>query len=307
MSRLLVKVTDLTHVNEEDVWVYISKKSEVSYTELVRAFVDSKRCAKQTLINYKKYLEKEGKIEKRLSETTGRPVYYVPSEKKMEVKAIEGEKDFLDELHSLSPEQRVDHVENLRKDLTRYKRRVRIAELENEPLPLIAVAKKLRRIQEKLGWKVIIDRAKVRPNPVRILIHTGQEAELAWTSRGAKSEKPSDIELKIVSLDEYTNTYAHNHWKLLFQWKMKHGRKAIIAAAYKELLRLDAEEIEDELESWKKEYGLTEKNWRRIRPAIRRSMKQGFLDEEIDHFISLYKKGKTPKADEPRSNKPKSP
>ena len=46
-----------------------------------------KRCAKQTFMNYKKQLEAIGKLKKKISEKTGRPIYYVPDEFEEEVRA----------------------------------------------------------------------------------------------------------------------------------------------------------------------------------------------------------------------------
>ncbi len=60
----------MAQIDENDVWLFIHRMGEASYTDLIRAFVDSKRCAKQTLLNYKKALEKEGKIKK-----AGRGIY----------------------------------------------------------------------------------------------------------------------------------------------------------------------------------------------------------------------------------------
>lgn len=47
-----------------------------------------KRCAKQTFMNYKNQLEAAGKLKKRISERTGRPIYYVPEEYEKEVRLL---------------------------------------------------------------------------------------------------------------------------------------------------------------------------------------------------------------------------
>jgi len=138
----------------------------------------------------------------------------------------------------------------------------------------------------------------MRPlSPIKILTDTGQEVELTWTSLDGTELKPNDIELKIVSFDEYTDNYVGTHWKLLFQGKIKKKRKAVIAT-HKELLRLDAEEFDDELLHWKEESGLTENDWKKIRPKIRKFMEQGFLQEEVARFIRSYVESKTPKSEQ---------
>ena len=80
--RLLVEVTDLLGVKksakgEDDVWLFLHGRDEVSYSDWQRAFVDSGLMAKQTWLHHKLALEKEGKVMKKLSEKTRSPVYYV--------------------------------------------------------------------------------------------------------------------------------------------------------------------------------------------------------------------------------------
>jgi hypothetical protein len=63
---------------------------ETSWSDFENAFgpwdgrARSKKCAKQTFIKYKKRLEAERKLRKRLSSKTGRAIYYVPDEFKRE-------------------------------------------------------------------------------------------------------------------------------------------------------------------------------------------------------------------------------
>lgn len=66
-------------------------------------FVDKKKCAKQTMLNYKLRLEAEGKIAKKISEQTGRPVYYVPDRWKTAVKDLIDKREMKEILDKMSP------------------------------------------------------------------------------------------------------------------------------------------------------------------------------------------------------------
>lgn len=75
-------------VDLNDVWIYIYEKGEARYTDLIRAFVDTGKRSKTVLLSYKKQLEVAGKIKKKISDVTGRPVYYVPIDRLNEVKLL---------------------------------------------------------------------------------------------------------------------------------------------------------------------------------------------------------------------------
>jgi hypothetical protein len=150
----------LTFISKEDLWVYIYQVGEASYSGLVRDFVDEgKRCSKQTLLKYKDFLMKEGKIAKDISKKTGRPVYYVPAERAVEVEALKEWRDFHDYVEKLSPETQIELMKRVRKEHRRYERQLRIKELEEMPLPAIAVAKRLKEMERKkarLGWRIVV-------------------------------------------------------------------------------------------------------------------------------------------------------
>lgn len=77
-------------------WVYSRQRNglETSWKDFEREFGpwDTRKLsksgnaaiAKQTFLNYKKQLESTGKLQKRLSSKTKRPVYYVPEEHRQE-------------------------------------------------------------------------------------------------------------------------------------------------------------------------------------------------------------------------------
>jgi len=76
------------NMSPEDILEFIYIKGEAGYTDLVKEFVESKRCAKQTLINYKKQLESSGLIKKRISEKTNRPCYHITEKHTDKVSSI---------------------------------------------------------------------------------------------------------------------------------------------------------------------------------------------------------------------------
>jgi hypothetical protein len=100
-------------IGPEDIWIYIYERGEARYSDLTSKFVMTGQCAKQTLINYKLGLESEGKIAKKLSESTKRPVYYVPEEWKHEVRNVIDRREINQNIDKLTPEELVE----LRKEL----------------------------------------------------------------------------------------------------------------------------------------------------------------------------------------------
>ena len=97
-------MVDLADIDETDVWMFIFKKRECRYTDLINYFVP-KKCAKQTLINYKKFLEKQGKVKKKISAKTNRPVYYVPEEWKQEIANVMEKEEFKQQIDKMSPQE----------------------------------------------------------------------------------------------------------------------------------------------------------------------------------------------------------
>jgi len=75
----------------DDLWIYVYEKGEARYTDLIKAFVDTKKCSKTVLLKYKIQLEATGKIAKKISSVTNRPVYYVPEKFQKEVEKLLGE------------------------------------------------------------------------------------------------------------------------------------------------------------------------------------------------------------------------
>lgn len=89
----------LAEIGPNDLLFFIHGKGEARYTDLIKEFVKKGKCAKQTLINYKKKLEAKGIVDKKISEKTKRPVYYVPEKHQQKVKSLLTKKA-LDELPS---------------------------------------------------------------------------------------------------------------------------------------------------------------------------------------------------------------
>jgi len=87
------------------VWIYVYEKGEARYTDLIKAFVDTGKRSKTVLLNYKKQLEAAGKIKKKLSEVTNRPVYYVPDEMKDEVKLLVEKRGLKEKIDQMTPQK----------------------------------------------------------------------------------------------------------------------------------------------------------------------------------------------------------
>ena len=98
----------MPEIGPDDIWIYIYEMREARYTDLISKFVKTKKCAKQTLINYKLRLESEGKIAKRISEKTKRPIYYVPDEWKGEVRNLIERRGMMEMVDKLTPEELVE-------------------------------------------------------------------------------------------------------------------------------------------------------------------------------------------------------
>jgi RNA binding exosome subunit len=108
----------LTNISENILLSYAFEKGEFSFTSLLNDFVGAGKCAKETLLKYKKLLERDGKLSKKLSPTTGRPVYYVPEtiRKKMEAKHI-----FNKIVDSAKPEEMANLVATLQREVERFR------------------------------------------------------------------------------------------------------------------------------------------------------------------------------------------
>lgn len=92
-------------VNPDDLLIYVYDKKEARYTDLIKQFVDSKKLAKATLLNYKTRLEAEGRIRKRISTTTNRPVYYVPKENVRKVEELKAKQEIKTKIDQMTPEK----------------------------------------------------------------------------------------------------------------------------------------------------------------------------------------------------------
>lgn len=95
----------MPEIGLDDVWIFIYRHKETRYTDLINAFVKTGKCAKQTLLNYKRELEIRGKIKKKISEETRRPVYYIPEEFKVEVKDLIDKLQIKEQIDKWTPEE----------------------------------------------------------------------------------------------------------------------------------------------------------------------------------------------------------
>jgi beta-phosphoglucomutase-like phosphatase (HAD superfamily) len=104
-------VVALAEVASKDVLIFVYQKGEARFTDLIKEFVDpGGKCARQTLLNYKRDLEISKKLGKKISEQTRRPVYYIPDEHKKEIE------DFLKkkQLHDYVNDANAEELERLR-------------------------------------------------------------------------------------------------------------------------------------------------------------------------------------------------
>jgi hypothetical protein len=104
----------LPRIGPEDIWIYIYERGEARYTDLINKFEKTGQCAKQTLINYKLRLESEGKIARKISESTKRPVYYVPEAWKHEVRNVIDRREIHQNIDKLTPEELVELKKELK-------------------------------------------------------------------------------------------------------------------------------------------------------------------------------------------------
>ena len=95
----------MAEVAPEDVFLFVYRKGEVRFTDLINEFVESHKCARQTLINYKTHLEDSKKIKKKISEKTRRPVYYVPPNCKEEAEILRAKEQLHGQIEAADPEK----------------------------------------------------------------------------------------------------------------------------------------------------------------------------------------------------------
>jgi hypothetical protein len=134
---------DLADINDEILLSYACERDEFSYTTMLNYFVP-KKCAKETLLKHKKSLEVDGKLKKKLSSFTGRPVYYVPNEirKKMEAKNM---------FDKIVESAKGEELENLVTALQKENERLRYRE-KFHYLQLIGLRKTLKQIIENRSY-----------------------------------------------------------------------------------------------------------------------------------------------------------
>jgi len=234
----------MADITKEDVFRFIGKK-ERRYNELIwfvncetkmrdpsRPFI-----SKNTFLKYKKELETEGKLKKRLDEY-GNKVYYVPENYYSELEALEQWSQLQSELDVLTPEE----VKNVLRDFKRLNREKRIKELEETPLPANAVFKKLR----ELGF-----------TSDDLIPYTNEENRYNM-ARGPIFDKftADDIEIELIPEEKYSTrnivrAMKFSPWTLLSTIPIK---SYYIRGIYKELLRLYDKKFEDDVLFWYENY-----------------------------------------------------
>jgi hypothetical protein len=93
-------------IDSDDIWVYIYQKKEASYSDLIDAFVGKQKCAKGTFLKYKRLLEDQKKIEKKIGpDKDRRIVYYVPEGFRQEVAILAEKREFKEQIDKMSPRE----------------------------------------------------------------------------------------------------------------------------------------------------------------------------------------------------------
>lgn len=95
----------MPQINHEDVLIFVYERRETRYTDLIKEFVKTKKCSKQTLLNCKTNLEAEGKLCKKLSEETKRPVYFIPENIRPEIEFLIHKREIKKEIDQMTPEE----------------------------------------------------------------------------------------------------------------------------------------------------------------------------------------------------------
>ena len=289
---------------EEEIWLFLADREEVGFSEWQRAFVDSKLMANQTYLNHKKSLEASGKVKKKISEKTGRPVYYIPDEKKALFEKLLRKRKLNSEFDKLSPSEQSEFIRKLTKERDSYKRLNRIHELEELlALPARAVIKKLLDLDYKVedlyseetlkdpDFKATIenpfqDNFILPSHLINVYNFSDVEGELA---------DAKNIEIKIVPPEDY---FTSNHLDIR-KIKAKYGgewnplvdkpiKGAGIIGAWKELSVLYKALEEEDLLKWKDQYQLSDKDWEIVGPKVRELLEEGLIPMEIKYFLDQF-------------------
>jgi hypothetical protein len=268
-------------ITKEDLFLFVGKK-ERRYRDLIwygncdpreekrdptRPFI-----SKNTLLHYKKELWNEGRLRKRL-DIEGNKVYYVPPKFYPELEAIEQRKQFRSELDNLTPEEQIETIKKLTRDLKRLKLEKRIMDLERLPLPISV-------LEKMFGKK----NARTFEN---------------WYEYTKKTELPSElreIEVKTVPQQEFERKYRKG-WLLLkndakIVWneknefrEIKYEKKMVIIGIYEELLRLYEKQFNENLEMWKRTYDLDFVMWDEVGMIIHEMIGTGYTISEIQEAL----------------------
>lgn len=102
----------MPQISHEDILVFVFQKGETRFSDLIEEFVESGKCAKQTLLNYKLALEANGKLEKIISRTTRRPVYIIPEKFRDEMKRLVAQRKISSHLATLDIKY-IDPIRNM--------------------------------------------------------------------------------------------------------------------------------------------------------------------------------------------------
>jgi len=266
-------------ITKEDLFLFIGKKERrfkdlIWYGNCNKKERDKSRpfISRNTLLHYKKELQKEHRLEKKW-DMDGNPVYYIPPKFYPEIEAMEQRRQFRSKLDNLTPEEQIETIKRLTGDLKRLKLEKRIIDLERLPLPISV-------LEKMFGKK----NARTFEN---------------WYEYTKKTELPSallEIEVKTVPQQEYERKYRKG-WLLLkndakIVWneknefkEIKYEKGMVIIGIYKELLRLYQKQLNENLEMWKRTYDLDFVMWDEVGMIIHEMMRTGYTISEIQEAL----------------------
>lgn len=299
----------MSNIGLEDIWLFIGERGNVSYTDLIREFVNSGKCSKQTLLNYKKALEKDGKIKKRLSEKTGRPVYYVPREFDKIIESLKIMRDFNCKLANMSPTEQGEYIRCLEKAVKLYRIKNLLEVLgglgQGPSFPAKALCEKLLKMQVLKKTQIIeIEKGRVDymatldtfGTPVGVFISAGH----FWDTM-----EPDNLEVKLVPSEIMRNKHFNNppfyqeilrgylriRGPYISAWRLVTDKPIngfYVFCAYKGHLKLIEEHFETILSIWKEAFNFSEEAWKQFEQTVREMYEHDELPERIFNVICNY-------------------
>jgi predicted transcriptional regulator len=305
---------------------FLKDKDEAGFSKIAD-YCCRKGISRMTVKKYLDEMKKEGLIKQSIE---GRHPYSI-TDKGKEYYRREGLKENLVRKVDSADPAALEFLERklatLEKELEHYKNLQRIHGLEECPLPLTAVIKKLLtlgfKIEDFYDIKSLDPRDKQLfqeiPNRVRISTNKLDKYFMGGGGPDFRHDyefSPDEIEIKLIPESEVEGVTFINgeserkqHMLMSDEVERKYGLGWIILTpepikgyyiigAYKELLQLYTERFEYEWLSYKEKYNLMDEDWKIVGPWVAWTMlfEAGRVDLpiEIEDYIRVYLQTKSP-------------